>query len=73
MDISSLPEYQRTEGERYIEAIAEEEKEKKEFLQRKTELSERICSQEKELKEVQEQVSTLEAQVYIGHTIKVVS
>lgn len=46
-----------------IEAIAEETKEKGEYAKRKKELTERIASQEKELSEVGENVSSLEAKV----------
>ena len=46
-----------------IEAIAEETKEKGEYAKRKKELTDRIASQEKELSEVGENVSSLEAKV----------
>ena len=63
VDLDSLPEEQRTEAERFLEAIGEEEKEKADLLQRKKEIQERITAQEKELVEAQERVATLETKV----------
>ena len=63
MDITVLPEDQRKEGEGLIEAIAEERKEKEEFLKRKKELKAKINSQEKDISQLQEEVSSLEAKV----------
>lgn len=65
IDVESLPEDQRTEGQRFTEAIAEEEKERGELLRRRMELSENISSQEKELTEIKDKVSALESKVSI--------
>jgi predicted nuclease with TOPRIM domain len=63
VDVATLPNEQKAEGEGLIEAIAEEVREKEEFIQRKQELSDKITSQQRDLTRLQDEVSSLEAKV----------